>query len=87
MPKQKAKPVEEQPQVEINYTILPWFAVEADDPKLSGIRGIGKTPLAALTNLRGELLRQYPIGQYRLIERIANPEFAKGWRMPDPDGL
>jgi hypothetical protein len=84
--KQRAKPTEDQPEVVVNYTILHWFAVETDEKKLSGVRGIGRTPLDALSNMRGQVLRHYPLGQYRLVETITNPEFAKGWRMPESDG-
>lgn len=86
MARAKVKDIEDRPDVVVNYTILPWFAVEADLEQLSGIRGIGRTPLDALSNMRGEVLRKYPLGQYRLVEKITNPEFASGWRMPEPNG-
>lgn len=80
----KKKDDSEKESVVITYTLLPYFAVESDSPRLSGIRGVGETPIIAIQHLMGQIHKLYPKSNYKLIEKLANPEFAQGWRMPEP---
>lgn len=70
----------------IRYRILPYYAIEVDgDPRFSGIRGIGETPLKALINIRGEVVKRYPPREYSLHESIINPEMTQGWQIGEPE--
>lgn len=68
MARPKQVPKEERKTVEITYTVVPWFAVTVDDPKLRGYIGVGPTPKAAITNLRSQVRRIYPHHQYDIVE-------------------
>lgn len=81
--KKKSAPAERQ-TIAVRYRIIPYFAVDTDDPRLSGITGVGETPFKALVHMRGAIRSRYPASQYDLEESIVNPEFIEGWRMPDP---
>jgi len=82
--KKKETAPEDRQTVTVSYRLIPYFAVEADLPSVSGIRGVGETPLKALVNMRGEIVRRFPAHHYDLEETIVNPEFANGWKMPEP---
>jgi hypothetical protein len=82
-PRKKSAP-EERQTVAVKYRIIPYFAVEVvDDKQFSGTKGVGPTPFDALVNMRGAVRRRYPFSSFDIEESIANPEFIKGWRMPE----
>lgn len=69
-------------RVAIRYRILPYYAIEIEgDPRFSGVRGIGESPLKALINMRTQVARVYPTKEYSLDESIVNPEMASGWQI------
>lgn len=71
----KKKPAAERQTVPVRYRILPYFAVEVvDDPRFSGTRGVGASPLEALTNIRGRVRAVYPFHSFDIEEVIVNPE-------------
>jgi hypothetical protein len=81
--KKETAPADRQ-QVAVSYRLIPYFGVECDSPALSGIRGVGETPLKALVNMRGEVMKRFPQRHYNVSETISNPEMATGWKMPEP---
>lgn len=71
----KKKAADERRTVAVKYRILPYFAVEVvDDPQFRGTRGVGPSPLEALTNIRGRVRDVYPFSRFDIEEVIVNPE-------------
>ena len=87
MARPKRVKAEERQTVTVTYTIIPAFMVVADDPKLSGHSGIGRTAREAVTNIRSVVRRQYPYAGFDIIEKATNKELAlaTGWKEPTFD--
>lgn len=84
MARPKPVPTEDRKTVTITYTVHPYFMVMADDPKLSGTFGVGRTAKEAVTNLRSEVRRRYPFNQFDIVERTDTRDLmsATSWREP-----
>lgn len=74
----------ERQTVTITYKVVPFFAVSCDDPKLSGITGVGSTAKEALARMRAEVRRRYPLSGYDVVEKAENRDMflATGWENP-----
>ena len=72
--------------VVLKYRIVPYYAMEVEgDPRFSGTRGIGDSPLRALINLRTQIVKFFPTKEFHLDESIVNPELASGWQIAKED--
>jgi hypothetical protein len=67
----KQVPTEQRQTVTIRYAVEPYFSVSCDDPRLSGIRGVGATKREALANMRAAVRRTYPFSGYDIVEERA----------------
>lgn len=87
MPRPKTAKTEDRQTVTVTYSVIPAFIVTCDDPRLSGISGIGKTAKDATMNLRAEVRHRYPVQQFDIVERTNQKELmlATGWKEPTYD--
>ena len=77
----RKSPAEQRQTVRIRYRVIPYFAIAVEE--FPGTRGVGETPFDALVSMRRVVRSRYPADRYDLNESIANPDFIKGWRMPE----
>lgn len=87
MARPKRVAAQERQEVTITYSVAPAFIVTVDDPKLSGISGVGRTAKEAVTNLRSAVRRAYPFAAYDIVERTDNKKLmlATSWKEPTFD--
>ena len=69
MPRQP-KPKPDRQAVVVNYRFRPYVRIEADNPSLSGLYGVGATYREALENFRSVVARAYPFSRYDVTEQF-----------------